>query len=68
MNDSIPEISICVEAHESEYPRPIILSKGDQVKLGERAPEPEWHDWIWAESRDGKSGWIPIQIIQSGQN
>ncbi|WP_194975899.1 SH3 domain-containing protein [Aquiflexum lacus] len=63
MNDLIPEIYICVEKHESEYPIPIILSEGDKVKLGERAPEPGWYDWIWAETIGGQSGWIPIQII-----
>lgn len=50
MNDLILEIFVCVETHESEYPKPIILLRGDKVKLGERASEPGWHDWIWAET------------------
>ena len=53
-----------VTAHTSEYPEPISLVQGEQVRLGERAPEENWKDWIWAENDRNEGGWVPIQLIE----
>lgn len=52
-----------VASHRTEYEHPIKLEKGESVTLGERAPEENWKDWIWAENSKGAGGWIPAQLI-----
>jgi len=52
-----------IASHKTEYENPIKLDKGEHVKLGERAPEENWRDWIWAESGTHKGGWVPVQLI-----
>jgi hypothetical protein len=54
----------CVGAHRTVYPKPINLSAGEVVSLGERAPEENWKEWIWAERADGVGGWVPVQLIE----
>lgn len=55
----------CMHAHTTEYDNPIELTKGEVVKLGDRATEDNWKDWIWAENEKLQGGWIPIQIIEN---
>lgn len=55
-------------SHKSEYEHPINLSKGEKVKVGERAPEENWKDWIWAENDKKEGGWVPIQIIDFSED
>jgi hypothetical protein len=57
-------IYVCDGAHRTEYPDPIRLSAGELVTLGERAPEENWKEWIWAEKASGQGGWIPHQLIE----
>lgn len=49
--------------HRTEYEHPIKLEKGESITLGERAPEENWRDWIWAENNRGHGGWVPVQLI-----
>lgn len=49
--------------HRTEYEHPIRLEKGERVTLGERAPEENWKDWIWAENSRSHGGWVPVQLI-----
>lgn len=53
----------CISSHKTKFPDPLILSKGEKVKLGDFATEENWENWIWAENASGKGGWIPVQII-----
>ncbi|MEN7549859.1 SH3 domain-containing protein [Rapidithrix thailandica] len=57
-----------IESHKTEYENPIRLNKGENVKLGERAPEKNWKDWIWAENNKKEGGWVPIQIVDFSEN
>lgn len=52
-----------IASHKTEYENPIKLHKGESVKLGERVPEKNWKDWIWAENSKQEGGWVPVQII-----
>lgn len=52
-----------IASHRTEYEHPIKLEKGESVTLGERAPEENWKDWIWAENSKGTGGWVPVQLI-----
>jgi len=35
-----------ISSHTTSYENPIELSKGEIVRLGNRAPEENWKDWI----------------------
>lgn len=52
-----------IASHRTEYEHPIKLEKGESIMLGERAPEENWKDWIWAENSKGAGGWVPVQLI-----
>lgn len=54
--------------HRTEYECPIKLEKGESVTLGERAPEENWKDWIWAENNRGDGGWVPVQLIDCSED
>ena len=43
------------------YKNPIILNKGDFVKIGEE--DDEWKGWQWCITSNN-SGWVPKQIIK----
>ncbi|WP_035187291.1 SH3 domain-containing protein [Alteribacter aurantiacus] len=53
------------KAHESNYPNPISLRKGERVLVGEAYDgEEDWPDWLFCTTEDGKSrGWVPAQLI-----
>lgn len=51
------------ENYRTKYTDPITLSAGDTVLLGKEETEEIWKGWIWAEHK-GKSGWIPLQIVE----
>lgn len=53
-----------IKSYKTIFTNPIILSKGDEVKLGKEETKEEWLGWIWCETKN-KSGWIPKQIIQT---
>lgn len=57
-----------VASHRTEYEHPIKLEKGESVTLGERAPEENWKDWIWAENNGGHGGWVPVQLIDCSED
>jgi hypothetical protein len=62
------KIFTTIASHKTEYENPIKLVKGEHVKLGKRAPEENWRDWIWAESSNHEGGWVPIQLIDSSED
>ena len=70
MNPSELENQIweCVAKHRTEYDNPILLSKGEIVKLGELSTEENWENWIWAENKNLQGGWVPIQIIDFSED
>ena len=53
---------IVLESRNTDYPEPIVLQKGDIVRLGEVYTGDEWENWIWAV-KDNLKGWVPLQII-----
>lgn len=57
-----------IASHRTEYEHPIKLEKGESVTLGERAPEENWKDWIWAENDRGHGGWVPVQLIDYSED
>jgi len=46
----------------SSFPDPLILNKGDNLRVEEK--QSEWPGWIWATTESGKSGWVPINYLK----
>ena len=57
---------IVIKRHKSNYPDPIILEKGEKVKLGQKYDGPEdWPNWLYCYKLDSsKEGWVPEQNIR----
>ena len=55
---------VAIHPHESEYPEPISLRKGDFVSVGQEYDGPEgWEKWYFCSAPGQKDGWVPGQII-----
>lgn len=53
-----------IHPHQSNYPDPIVLAKGDIVHYGEE--DTEFPNWIFCESiKSKKRGWVPKQILST---
>jgi len=50
-----------VTAYTALYPNPIVVKKGDELKVG--LPDPEQPDWFWCAGPDGRCGWVPKDYI-----
>jgi len=59
------KIFLVVKDHKSSYPDPIILSKGEKVRLGKAYNGPEnWPGWMFCHKLSAtQSGWVPEQLI-----
>ena len=54
-----------IEQHRSEFPNPIIVTKGDKLIVGEKSDENEiWNNWYLCETQHHVTGWVPGQIIK----
>ncbi|MDQ3022423.1 MAG: SH3 domain-containing protein [Bacteroidota bacterium] len=51
-----------IKSYSTKYNNPLVLKKGDMVKLGVEEKEEKWRGWIWA-TLGNISGWIPKQIV-----
>ena len=60
---------IVIKKHSSS-PNPLILRKGEDVRVGhEFLEDPDWPDWIECTNSAGNKGWIPKQFLDiSGEN
>lgn len=59
-----PEHYKVIKDYKSPYPDPIILRKGEKVKvLQEFKEDPDWENWIWCEGNNGKKAWVPKQYL-----
>ncbi|MEO2212960.1 SH3 domain-containing protein [Paenibacillus amylolyticus] len=53
-----------VQPHNSNYPDPIVLAKGDTILYGRE--DTEFPNWIFCESiHSKKCGWVPKQILST---
>lgn len=54
-----------IKKHQSEFPNPIIFSKGERLIIGEKSDEREaWNDWYFCEAPNQIKGWVPKQVIK----
>lgn len=55
---------VVIKDHQSGYPDPIVLKKGDEVFYGQE--DTHYPNWIFCRSMiSKKSGWVPKQILTS---
>ncbi|MCI0765450.1 SH3 domain-containing protein [Bacillus sp. TL12] len=52
---------VVIQSHCSNYPEPISLEKGDQVRVGHSYSGPEnWNDWVDCHAEyNNLAGWVP---------
>ena len=56
-------MAVVVTGYESQYPDPLDMNAGDQLKILKRRDE-EWPGWIFCEDKRGKKGWVPENIVK----
>lgn len=54
--------AVVVSDYTTPYNDPIVLRKGEPVTTGKT--DDEWPGWIWCTSVDGKSGWVPVAVLE----
>lgn len=52
---------ITIKTWTPVYKNPLLLYKGERVKVGRE--DDEWKGWIWCITKNN-SGWVPKQIIK----
>lgn len=50
-----------ISDYQSAYTDPLIISAGDQLRIGER--ESEWPGWLWCTTEQGISRWVPQAYV-----
>jgi len=54
-----------IKPYRSPYPDSIFFRKGEKVTVGkEFCDDPDWHDWLWCESKNGNRAWAPKQFLE----
>ncbi|WIY58825.1 SH3 domain-containing protein (plasmid) [Bacillus arachidis] len=54
-----------IQKHESNYPNPISLKKGEIIKIENKYEGPEnWDNWVYCYTKETE-GWVPEQIINN---
>ncbi|HOP07127.1 MAG TPA: SH3 domain-containing protein [candidate division Zixibacteria bacterium] len=47
--------------YRSEFPDPIIVSRGDPLQIGDK--KTHYTGWLWVKDADGRTGWLPEEFI-----
>lgn len=55
-----------IKDHESSFPDPLILKKGDKLDIENK--ECEWPGWIWVTNESKRSGWVPKSYLKIHRN
>lgn len=56
-------MALVVAAYETQYPDPLIMNSGDQLKILKKK-DGEWPGWVFCENIGGKQGWVPENIVK----
>ena len=51
-----------IKTHQSEFPVPIELVKGEQVEG--QIKKTTWEGWVWSTSSTGVKGWVPLIYLE----
>ena len=55
-----------IKCYTTRFTNPIILKKGEHVKVGKR--DNEWVGWIWCITENGNEGWVLENILDINQS
>ena len=66
MQNSIKTKAVVIKRHKSDFPNPLVLKKGDIIKLSDK--KTNFIGWVWCTSSDRNSGWIPENYIEKTEN
>ena len=55
-----------IKSYTTRFTNPIILKKGEHVKVGKR--DDEWIGWIWCITENGNEGWASENILDINQS
>lgn len=56
---------VVIKEHRTNYPDPIMLTKGQEIAVGEKYDGPEdWDNWFFCKTSNQKKGWVPGQLIE----
>ncbi len=57
---------IVIAEWNKSYQDTIVLQKDNKVivDFSIKDSTPEWENWVWCISIDGKEGWVPLQILK----
>ena len=55
-----------IKDHTAQYPDAPAFQVGESVSCGKT--DPEAPGWIWCTGGDGRSAWVPLRIIERGEN
>lgn len=53
---------LVTKSYQSAYPDPLLLRKGNEVRL--IRADPAWPGWLFCQDSSGKQGWIPLSCLQ----
>ena len=65
--EKINEIAATViKSHQSDFPNPLILKKGEKLKVSPK--KTNFAGWIWLTAPDGNSGWVPENFTEKTED
>ena len=47
--------------YKAQYENPIQVASGERVTVGRE--DEEFPGWVWCTASDGRSGWVPMELI-----
>jgi len=53
---------VVIKNHKSEFPRPLVLKKGERLKAN--LEKTGFAGWIWCTATDRNSGWVPENFTE----
>ncbi len=62
MGNSNEIAATVIKSHQSDFPSPLILKKGEKLKVSPK--KTNFVGWIWCTSPNGNSGWVPENFTE----
>ena len=51
-----------IKNYISSFPNPLILEKGEMLRVENK--KIEWSGWIWCITETGDNGWVPVSYLK----
>jgi hypothetical protein len=63
----VKKYCVVIQGHKTPLPDPLIMRKGEVLKLGNKISESD-PDWVWCISKSDKVGWVPKAYLEIHKN